>query len=603
VARKRVQAARPELIALIDACKDAPDDDAPCLVLADWLDEHGDEHDRARAEFVRSQVSRVKLDDEDPRWLEHYDREGELLRQHGEAWMGSLGDVVQPNDWNFVHNHHRGLFSLHSPADVSLASEKQLARSEAWAWVYSLTVTSSPATSALDALARSPLLASLTGLGIDWPGLMEEAGLDSLLASRRLKRLRSLSLRGCKFAHAAHAVAAARRLKNLTKLDLEGNPIGDQGAQRLASALHLRGLRELSLGNCDVGRDGAGALGGSPMLGRIETLHLTSNKELDGVAVAYLLRAGMPCALKKLDLGGTAAGDGGAAAIASAPQLAGLRELALNFCGIGDEGATALAESPHLRHLERLLLPSNDVGPAGIVALARSPILATVTDLTLGANRLDAASMRALASAPLTSLRELSVRENSIGPDGARALTKSAALANLEWLDVVSCGIGDSGLEALARSPHLSRLTYLDASDNGLRDRGVIALAKSKSITRLRTLWLQRNEIGEDGIVALAASPGMSELRVLSLEENSVGNDGAKAIADSPHLTQLRELEMNDNDVGDVGALALATSPYLQHLTDLGLMDNFFSAESAKAIYKRFTMYVAACDYEPVEED
>lgn len=41
--------------ALIRACKDEPDDDAPRLVLADWLDEHGDED---RAAFIRLTVGK-----------------------------------------------------------------------------------------------------------------------------------------------------------------------------------------------------------------------------------------------------------------------------------------------------------------------------------------------------------------------------------------------------------------------------------------------------------------------------------------------------------------------------------------------------------------
>src|SRR5262245_20846052 len=46
-------APRPELVALLEAAKDQPEELAPRLVLADWLEEFGDEHDRARAEFVR----------------------------------------------------------------------------------------------------------------------------------------------------------------------------------------------------------------------------------------------------------------------------------------------------------------------------------------------------------------------------------------------------------------------------------------------------------------------------------------------------------------------------------------------------------------------
>jgi uncharacterized protein (TIGR02996 family) len=54
--RKKPAPARPELTALLEACKDAPDEDAPRLVLADWLEEHGGEADRARAAFIRLQL-------------------------------------------------------------------------------------------------------------------------------------------------------------------------------------------------------------------------------------------------------------------------------------------------------------------------------------------------------------------------------------------------------------------------------------------------------------------------------------------------------------------------------------------------------------------
>jgi uncharacterized protein (TIGR02996 family) len=42
-------APRPELVALLDAIKDNPDDDTPRLVLADWLDEQDNQLDAERA--------------------------------------------------------------------------------------------------------------------------------------------------------------------------------------------------------------------------------------------------------------------------------------------------------------------------------------------------------------------------------------------------------------------------------------------------------------------------------------------------------------------------------------------------------------------------
>ncbi len=45
---------RPEVAAFLAAAKDEPEDDAPRLVLADWLEENGDSTDAARAEFARA---------------------------------------------------------------------------------------------------------------------------------------------------------------------------------------------------------------------------------------------------------------------------------------------------------------------------------------------------------------------------------------------------------------------------------------------------------------------------------------------------------------------------------------------------------------------
>jgi uncharacterized protein (TIGR02996 family) len=47
--------------AFLKAICENPDDDTPRLVFADWLQENGNEHDRARAEFIRLQVQFAAL--------------------------------------------------------------------------------------------------------------------------------------------------------------------------------------------------------------------------------------------------------------------------------------------------------------------------------------------------------------------------------------------------------------------------------------------------------------------------------------------------------------------------------------------------------------
>src|SRR5262245_55204692 len=67
-----------------------PDDDLPRLVYADYLDERGD----PRGEFVRLQVERPRLPPDDPRRAEWSARERELLRRHGDEWLGPLTRIV-----------------------------------------------------------------------------------------------------------------------------------------------------------------------------------------------------------------------------------------------------------------------------------------------------------------------------------------------------------------------------------------------------------------------------------------------------------------------------------------------------------------------------
>src|SRR5258708_8901416 len=63
------------------------DDDTPRLVYADWLAENG--HDD-RAEFIRVQVERARRPAWDAAQVRLRLREQELLKLHGEEWLGEL---------------------------------------------------------------------------------------------------------------------------------------------------------------------------------------------------------------------------------------------------------------------------------------------------------------------------------------------------------------------------------------------------------------------------------------------------------------------------------------------------------------------------------
>src|SRR5947209_13122243 len=87
--------------AFLQAIIESPDDDTPRLVYADWLDEHGQPE---RAEFIRVQCELASMPEDDglrppTRRVELEARERELLKKHGEQWVGPLRRWV--NAWEF----------------------------------------------------------------------------------------------------------------------------------------------------------------------------------------------------------------------------------------------------------------------------------------------------------------------------------------------------------------------------------------------------------------------------------------------------------------------------------------------------------------------
>src|SRR5262249_20860748 len=90
--------------AFIQAIIADPDDDAPRLIYADWLDEQGE---CERAEFIRVQVALARMDEDDERRPELEVQERELLTAHDE---GEGGDRPFSFDSSMVYA--RGLPDL-----------------------------------------------------------------------------------------------------------------------------------------------------------------------------------------------------------------------------------------------------------------------------------------------------------------------------------------------------------------------------------------------------------------------------------------------------------------------------------------------------------
>src|SRR5262245_54253983 len=76
--------------AFLDDVVANPDDVAPRLIYADWLDDAGQS---PRAEFIRVQHALADLPPGDPRRTPLLKRQGDLLADHEDQWRASLPEL------------------------------------------------------------------------------------------------------------------------------------------------------------------------------------------------------------------------------------------------------------------------------------------------------------------------------------------------------------------------------------------------------------------------------------------------------------------------------------------------------------------------------
>ena len=254
---------------LHDICEH-PDDDAPRLIYADWLDEHGRPE---RAEFIRVQCTLAAGTDD----AALRRREQELLGEHWDDWRQEVPAWAR----EFCEFRRGFVAAVRCTVGDWLREGGELVRrvpvEEA---AFRPDPSADPA-----ALAAAPSLARLRALILAYVGL-GDAGAALLLESPFLGRLTELSLAGNGLSGATVAlIAAAPRLAGLVALDLRDNALGDDAATTLAASPHLTGLRTLQMVNTQLGDRGAAALAAGPWRG-LTQLYLGHNHIGDAGAQA-----------------------------------------------------------------------------------------------------------------------------------------------------------------------------------------------------------------------------------------------------------------------------------------------------------------------------
>jgi uncharacterized protein (TIGR02996 family) len=254
--------------AFLQAIIESPDDDAPRLVYADWLEEHGQPD---RAALIRVQCQLALLLDDDPRRRPLEAQERVLLDGHEREWVGPLGRLVK--EWKF----RRGFIEEVSVgAATFLAETRMLLRH---APIQSVRLKKGPFRRVdMAALAASPDLARLTVLDLQGTGL-RPPDVQALVNSPYLVRLTKLSL-GNNFnlgAAGARTLAQWPNLTRLTTLVLNDTVLGLRGLEALAGSPYASNLRELDLSGNGLTDFSVDPLVTSQYLAGLAGLDLTGN--------------------------------------------------------------------------------------------------------------------------------------------------------------------------------------------------------------------------------------------------------------------------------------------------------------------------------------
>lgn len=470
---------------LLRLIRSAPGDDEARLVYADWLSDHGDP---ARADLIRTQVSRASLPAWDERQVSLEMTERALLAA-GEAKFRADLPALEGVIWG---RFRRGFVSRAAFEDIeALARHAAACQQATWLDAVALrwpdleqwdTMPELPELRRLtlfgtlfdedsvEGLAVLPALASVRELDLVASEMGEDA-FAAMLASPHLERLEALRIPHHTLGN-IDALVDGAALPSLVELDLsvplmeevgsgglDSEPLDSEAAQRLAYWPGLAKVRSLNLSGNLIESEGLTDLLSSPYIGALKELHV------QGIAESYLsfgafLSANPALSLEVLSVRGSISRES-ARQLAQAPCLAHLRSLTL--AGYPQKGALeALAEAPWLAELRVLDLSGFEALGLLRPLVERDPPHLHTLDLSGALRRSDerASLFEQLVSSPLSN-RLLSLRLSFNQADEAMfdALAGAVGLGRLLSLGLVDRRKPKSkAVDKLLRSPLGARL-------------------------------------------------------------------------------------------------------------------------------------------------
>jgi uncharacterized protein (TIGR02996 family) len=510
MAKKRKQEADPtaprdELRRLLEAAKADHWDDGPRLALADWLEEHGGEADKARAEIIRLQLDTANGG---PDWSVRLER---LRDKHAREWVSGHLNFFKPR----LPTCERGLLAADCKPECWL---REGPIDEQWAWVE----TARPANvrqNDLEGLLACERLATVPRL--DVCEIFKGAGIQALLRNVRYGQVRSLRLEAAQH----FSSALLRQLQpGLEELTVE---VYDYffGWAEFAACDGAAGLRGLHISRPSFGDHDAKALASAPNLKGLRRLTVKGDA-LSATGLESLAR--LP--LRSLELTGPKFGLGSLAGLFGGECHDTLEELRLRRGIFGVDFPTKFG----LPRLRRLYLTEDESSAHGVLGPEEAAGLASIMG-------------------QLDELR-VSRRFGGLSPKIASLFADGAAGPRSLRLHTID--LGDAAVKALAAWPGLSRVRYLDLRNNKIGAVGVRALAKSPHAENLEALSLSGNKDAE-GVIDLIRSPLGRKLVYLDLGNVPGPLAFVQALMED-HAPGLRQLQLAWQAVDKIGKKGMA---------------------------------------------
>ncbi len=316
-----------------------PDDDAPRLIYADWLDERNHDDDAARAAFIRLQcrLESPSIRAQERRQLESAAKA--ILQNYEKKWAQPLRAIKGVRSYRF----RRGFL------DSITISATTFVKNAPKIFEAAPTIRSAyfpEASNEVHRLAQCEYLSRLATIDLHKMCVCGycpiQNDLRALFDSNHLKSLRHLNISQNRMNTRTIKYFVEKQFSGLTSLDLSDNPLGDGGLRIFGTANgYSWRLTTLDISKTRFKGKGLKTLGKSSNLPHLHTLVLRENTITDDELKSFMATP-LFAQLTSLDLSGNQLGDSGAQVLAEAPDSLKLQTLHVRDCHLTEVGKKQL---------------------------------------------------------------------------------------------------------------------------------------------------------------------------------------------------------------------------------------------------------------------